>query len=64
MIIKKKEKELESFKLAKKYFNSNPKEYDKSLEELNKISVLIKNITIIHMKTLCLLMLAKYEDIK
>ena len=63
MIIKQKEKELESFKLAKKYFNSNPKEYDKSLEELNKISFLIKNITIIHMKTLCLLMLAKYEDI-
>ena len=63
MIIKEKEKELEYFKLAKNYFNSNPQEYEKSLEQLNKISILIKNITIIHMKTLCLLMLSKYEDI-
>ena len=63
MIIKEKEKELEYFKLAKNYFNSNPQEYEKSLEQLNKISLLIKNITIIHMKTLCLLMLSKYEDI-
>ena len=61
MIIK--EKELGYFKLAKKYFNSDPKEYEKSLEEINKISLLIKNITVIHMKTLCLLMLSKYEDI-
>ena len=57
------EKELEYFKSAKKYINSNPSEYDKSLEELNKITRLIKNITIIHMKTLCLLMLSKFEDI-
>ena len=63
MIIKEKEKELEYFKLAKNYFNSNPQEYEKSLEQLNKISLLIKNITIIHMKSLCLLMLSKYEDI-
>ena len=63
MIIKEKEKELDYYKLAKKYFNSNPQEYEKSLEQLNKISILIKNITIIHMKTLCLLMLSKYEDI-
>ena len=63
MIIRKKEKELEYFKTAKNYFNSNPQEYAKSLEELNKISLLIKNITIIHLKTLCLLMLTKYEDI-
>ena len=57
------EKELEYFKSAKKYFNSSPSEYSKSLKELNKISLLIQNITIIHMKTLCLLMLSKYEDI-
>ena len=58
-----KEKELEYFKTAKNYINSNPSEYEKSLEELNKITLLLKNITIIHMKTLCLLMLTKYEDI-
>ena len=58
-----KEKELEYFKSAKKYFNSSPSEYSKSLKELNKITLLIRNITIIHMKTLCLLMLSKYEDI-
>ena len=63
MFLNTKENELECFKLAKLYFNSNPKEYEKSLKELNKISILIKNITIIHMKTLCLLMLSKYEDI-
>ena len=57
------EKELEYFKSAKNYFNSNPQEYEKSLEELNKISLLIKNITIIHLKTLSLLMLTRYEDI-
>ena len=61
MIIK--EKELEYFKAAKQYFNSTPSQYSKSLNELNKISLLKKNITIIHMKTLCLLMLSKYEDI-
>ena len=57
------EKELEYFKSAKKFLNSNPSEYDKSLEELNKITHLIKNITIIHMKALCWLMLSKFEDI-
>ena len=55
-----KEKELEYFKTAKNYINSNPSKYEKSLEELNKITLLLKNITIIHMKTLCLLMLTKY----
>ena len=58
-----KEKELEYFKSAKKFLNSNPSEYDKSLEELNKITRLIKNITIIHMKALCWLMLSKFENI-
>ena len=57
------EKELEYFKSAKKFLNSNPSEYDKSLEELNKITRLIKNITIIHMKALCWLMLSKFENI-
>ena len=57
------EKELEYFKSAKKFLNSNPSEYDKSLKELSKITSLIKNITIIHMKTLCWLMLSKFENI-
>ena len=57
------EKELEYFKSAKKFLNSNPSEYDKSLEELNKITRLINNITIIHMKALCWLMLSKFENI-
>jgi hypothetical protein len=54
---------LEYFNSAKKYFNSNPSEYDKSLEELTKINLLKSNISIIHLKILCFLMLSKFEDI-
>ena len=63
MIIKEKENDLNHFNQAKKYINSNPSDYVNSLIELNKISFLIQNITIVHMKILCLLMLSKYEEI-
>ena len=63
MIIKEKENDLNHFNQAKKYINSNPSDYVNSLIELNKISFLIQNITIVHMRILCLLMLSKYEEI-
>ena len=65
MLIKEKEKEndLNHFNQAKKYCNSNPSDYVKSIIELNKISFLTQNLTIIHLKIFCLLMLSKYEEI-
>ena len=63
MIIKEKENDINHFNTAKKYFNSNPSDYINSLKELNQISFLIQNISVMHMKILCLLMLSKYEEI-
>ena len=63
MIIKEKENDMNHFNTAKKYFNSSPSDYINSLKELNQISFLIQNISVMHMKVLCLLMLSKYEEI-
>ena len=63
MIIKEKEKDINHFNSAKKYFNSNPSDYTNSLKELNQISFLKQNLAVIHSKVLCQLMLSKYEDI-
>ena len=63
MIIKEKENDMNHFNTAKKYFNSSPSDYINSLKELNQISFLIQNISVMHMKILCLLMLSKYEEI-
>ena len=63
MIKKEKENDINHFNSAKKYFNSNPSDYINSLKELNQISFLIQNISVMHMKILCLLMLSKYEEI-
>ena len=63
MIIKEKENDINHFNSAKKYFNSSPSDYTNSLKELNQISFLKQNLTVMHMKVLCQLMLAKYEDI-
>ena len=63
MIIKEKLNDMNHFNSAKKYFNSSPSDYINSLKELNQISFLIQNISVMHMKVLCLLMLTKYEEI-
>ena len=63
MIIKEKENDINHFNSAKKYFDSSPSDYINSLEELNQISLLKQNLTVMHMKVLCLLMLSKYEEI-
>ena len=63
MLIKGKENDINHFNLAKKYFNLKPPDYMNSLKELNQISFLGQNISVIHLKVLCLLMLSKYEEI-
>ena len=63
MIIKEKENDINHFVSAKKYFNSSPSDYINSLKELNQISFIKQNISVMHMKVLCFLMLSQYEEI-